>query len=230
MLTLDVERLSEMQLTDAAADQCARFGTVKHIKVLPPAAHRHYAIAAVEMSDEEGSEKLRVALGDSKIGPLILIRLISDDAEPAPLDRDIAEATGARSPVDILLVEDDPADVRMTREALKAAGVSHRLHVVADGMEAISFLFRTRQFDDVPRPDVVLIDLNLPKVNGHEVLIEMRSNNELRDIPVVVLTSSQAERDISLSFDAEADWFVTKPTGLDAYAETMRRIETLILH
>ena len=230
MLTLDVQRLSEMQLIDAAAGQCARFGTVKHIKVLPPAAHRHYAIAAVEMSDEDEAEKLRVALGDSKIGPLILIRLIPEEGEPAGLNRDIAEITGERSPVDILLVEDDPADVRMTREALKAAGVSHRLHVVADGMEAISFLFRTRQFDDVPRPDVVLIDLNLPKVNGHEVLIEMRSNNELRDIPVVVLTSSQAERDISLSFDAEADWFVTKPTGLDAYAETMRRIETLILH
>ncbi len=229
MLTLNVTNLSEGQLTDVAAGHCARFGTVKHIKILPPAAHRHYAIAAVEMSDPVEAEKLRVALGDSKIGPLILIRLVAEHAEDVPeADEAIAAASGPRQPVDILLVEDDPADVRMTREALKVAGVAHRLHVVGDGLEAISFLCRTRQFDDVPRPDVVLIDLNLPKVNGHEVLIEMRSNNELRDIPVVVLTSSQAERDIQRSFEAEADWFVTKPTGLDAYAETMRRIETLI--
>lgn len=229
MLTLDVSKLSEVELTDAAADQCARFGTVKHIKILPPAAHRHYAIAAVEMSDPVEAEKLRVALGDSKIGPLILIRLVPEHGDaPIDLDEQADAPSIAREPVDILLVEDDPADVRMTREALKVAGVAHRLHVVCDGLEAISFLCRTRQFDDVPRPDVVLIDLNLPKVNGHEVLVEMRSNNELRDIPVVVLTSSQAERDIQRSFEAEADWFVTKPTGLDAYAETMRRIETLI--
>lgn len=230
MLVLDVDKLSERQMTDAAAAQCARFGTVKHVKILPPAAHRHYAIAAVEMSDPVEAEKVRVALGDSKIGPLILIRLVpaQQQAMVEPLEEDTALAQAERTPVDILLVEDDPADVRMTREALKAAGVAHRLHVVADGLEAISFLCRTRQFDDVPRPHVVLIDLNLPKVNGHEVLLEMRSNNELRDIPVVVLTSSRAERDIQRSFDAEADWFVTKPTGLDAYAETMRRIETLI--
>ena len=135
-----------------------------------------------------------------------------------------------RAPVDILLVEDDPADVRMTREALRAAGVVHRLHVVADGMQAISYLCQTRQFDDVPRLDVVVIDLNLPKVNGHEVLLEIKSNDELRDIPVVVLTSSQTQRDRNLSYQADADWFVTKPTGLDAYADTMKRIETLITH
>jgi CheY-like chemotaxis protein len=177
---------------------------------------------------------LRVKLGDTKIGPVVIIRLMpeqKDAAEPgAKFDDEMAPTPQFHGPVDILLVEDDPADVRMTREALKVAGVAHRLHVVADGTEAISFLCRTRQFDDVPRPDVVLIDLNLPKTNGHEVLLEIKSNDELRDIPVVVLTSSQAERDRRLSFQADADWFVTKPTGLEAYADTMKRIETLITH
>jgi CheY-like chemotaxis protein len=144
-----------------------------------------------------------------------------DDETPAPIDRE---------PVEILLVEDDPADVRMTREALNVAGFAHRLHVVADGNEAITFLSRMRESDDAPRPDVVLIDLNLPKINGHEVLLEIKSNDDLRDIPVVVLTSSKAPRDMHLSYQADADWFVTKPTGLDAYADTMKRIETLITH
>jgi two-component system, chemotaxis family, response regulator Rcp1 len=234
MLSLDIGKLSESQLSTEAADQCARFGTVKNIKILPPAVHRSYAIAAVEMSSTFEAEKLRVGLGDTKIGHVVMIRLMpaqgdeSDDSEE--FDDAQKRSRGDRAPVDILLVEDDPADVRMTREALNAAGVPHRLHVVADGMEAISFLCRTRQFDDAPRPDVVLIDLNLPKVNGHEVLLEIKSNDSLRDIPVIVLTSSHAQRDIRLSYQAEADWFVTKPTGLDAYAEAMKRIEKLILH
>ncbi len=152
-----------------------------------------------------------------------------NEAEPAAGSGDeAAPAPQFHGPVDILLVEDDPADVRMAREALKMAGVAHRLHVVADGVEAISFLGRARQSDDAPRPAVVLLDLNLPKVNGHEVLLEIKSNDDLRDIPVVVLTSSRAHRDRRLSYQADADWFVTKPTGLAAYADTMKRISKLI--
>jgi CheY-like chemotaxis protein len=234
MLALNVAKLSEVQLSVVAAGQCARYGTVKNIKILPPAAHRNYAIAAVEMSSPVEADRLRVHLGDTKIGPVVIIRLIperKEETEPAAEAGDeTAQNARLHGPVHILLVEDDPADVRMTQEALKVAGVAHRLHVVTDGLEAISFLCRTRQFDDVPRPDVVLIDLNLPKVNGHEVLLEIKSNDELRDIPVVVLTSSQAQRDRQLSYQADADWFVTKPEGLDAYADAMRRIETLITH
>jgi CheY-like chemotaxis protein len=234
MLALNVAKLSDVQLSVAAAGQCARYGTVKSIKILPPAVHRNYAIAAVEMSTAVEADRLRVNLGDTKIGPVVIIRLMSEQQDAAVPDAKIDDETAptprSHGPVDILLVEDDPADVRMTREALKAAGVAHRLHVVGDGLEAISFLCRTRQFDDVPRPDVVLIDLNLPKINGHEVLLEIKSNDELRDIPVVVLTSSQAQRDRRLSYQAYADWFVTKPTGLEAYADAMKRIETLITH
>ena len=231
MLALNVGKLSETQIRIAAAGECAQFGTVKNIRILPPAAHRNYAIAAVEMSNSNEAEHLRVTLGDTKIGPVVLIRLMpaqlyeldlsGDDEAPAPMDRE---------PVEILLVEDDPADVRMTREALNVAGFAHRLHVVADGNEAVTFLSRMRDSDEAPRPDVVLIDLNLPKINGHEVLLEIKSNDDLRDIPVVVLTSSKAPRDMHLSYQADADWFVTKPTGLDAYADTMKRIETLITH
>jgi len=221
-------------LTVAAAGQCARFGTVKNIKILPPAAHRNYAIAAVEMSTAIEADRLRVNLGDIKIGQVVIIRLMPEPGMQTEggdeSDDEAAADLRSRDPVDILLVEDDPADVRMTREALKAAGVAHRLHVVADGMEAISFLCKTRQFDDAPRPDVVLVDLNLPKLNGHEVLLEIKSNDALRDIPVVVFTSSKAHRDVRLSYQADADWFVTKPAGLDAYADAMKRIETLITH
>ncbi|MDB5809901.1 MAG: response regulator receiver protein [Betaproteobacteria bacterium] len=235
MLALDIGNLSESQLSREAAGRCARFGTVKHIKILLPASHRSYAIAAVEMSNTIEAEKLRVGLGDSKIGPVVMIRLVPEqDSRPqdaaSPDEEPLPDVRRAREPVDILLVEDDPADVRMTREALNAAGLPHRLHVVNDGLEAISFLCRTRQFDAAPRPHVVLVDLNLPKVNGHEVLLEIKSNDDLRDIPVIVLTSSHAQRDIRLSYQAEADWFVTKPTGLDAYADTMKRIEKLIFH
>lgn len=232
MLALNVAKFSEVQLSDAAAGQCARYGTVKTIRILPPTFHRNYAIAAVEMSTAVEADRLRVNLGDLKIGPIVIIRLTSEpnnETEPAAGASDeTAPAPQFHGPVDILLVEDDPADVRMTREALKMAGVEHRLHVVADGVEAISFLDRTQQFDEAPRPDVVLLDLNLPKVNGHEVLLEIKSNDDLRDIPVVVLTSSQAHRDRRLSYQADADWFVTKPTGLAAYADTMKRIKKLV--
>jgi CheY-like chemotaxis protein len=234
MLALNVGKLSEHQLSAAAEGQCARFGTVKNIKILPPAVHRNYAIAAVEMSSSVEADRLRVNLGDTKIGPVVIIRLMAESAgdgeDGDQYDYEPPRPRARSGPVDILLVEDDPADVRMTQEALKAAGIDYRLHVVSDGVEAIDYLYRTRRLADVPRPDVVLIDLNLPKANGHEVLLEIKSNDELRDIPVVVLTSSQAHRDRQLSYQADADWFVTKPTGLEAYADTMKRIETLITH
>ena len=92
--------------------------------------------------------------------------------------------------IEILLVEDSPADVRMTQEALKAAAIRHHLHVVEDGSDAIAFLYHEGRYLGVPRPDLVLLDLNIPKVGGHDVLLEIKSNVRLRHIPVVVLTSS----------------------------------------
>jgi two-component system response regulator len=233
MLTLDIGNLSQAQLSDAVIGHCARFGTVNGVKIMAPTAQRKYAIAAVEMSDAVEADRVRVQGGDQKIGSVVIIRLMPPlDSSPAAVhaSREPAATPVPDEPIDILLVEDDPADVRMTREALEAAGVRHRLHVVSDGLEAISFLSRTRQFDDAPEPHVVLVDLNLPKINGHEVLLEIKSSDHLRHIPVVVLTSSKAQRDVSLSYQADADWFLTKPTGLDAYAEAMRKVEALVTH
>ena len=130
-------------------------------------------------------------------------------------------------PLDILLVEDNPADVRMTREALEAAGVRHHLHVVEDGVDAISYLCQTIQYEDAPKPDVVLLDLNIPRLNGHEVLSEMRRRDSLKNIPVVVLTCSDAEQDMLKTFGMEAERYVTKPAGLQAFVWEMKKIEAL---
>lgn len=130
-------------------------------------------------------------------------------------------------PVEILLVEDNPADVRMTREALKVAGVLHHLHVVEDGLDAIAFLYQGRQYGGVPLPDLILLDLNIPRVNGHEVLLEIKTNDRLKHIPVVVLTSSKAGRDVRKSYQRSADYVVIKPAGLDAFVQVIKSIKTV---
>jgi len=136
------------------------------------------------------------------------------------------KATSAKA-FEILLVEDNPADVRMTQEALQAAGVPHNLHVVEDGMDAIAYLYQERQYGDMPLPNLVLLDLNIPMVNGHEVLLEIKTNDRLKHIPVVVLTSSRAVRDIRRSSERNADYFVTKPAGLDAFVREFKLIIAL---
>lgn len=133
-------------------------------------------------------------------------------------------------PIEILLIEDNPADVRMTQEALKAARVLHHLHVVEDGSDAIAFLYHEGRFIGSPRPDLVLLDLNIPKVGGHEVLLEIKSNDRLKHIPVVVLTNSRTDGDISKCYRWNADYFVTKPVGLDAFAAEIKIFEALALH
>lgn len=130
-----------------------------------------------------------------------------------------------RVPIEVLLVEDNPADVRLTIEALKDAKVSNRLHVVDDGVAAMDFLRRVGRYADVPRPDLVLLDLNLPKRDGREVLNEIKTDEELLHIPVVVLTTSQAEQDILSSYRLQANAYVTKPVDLDQFLKVVRTIE-----
>ncbi|HEU6435971.1 MAG TPA: response regulator [Nitratidesulfovibrio sp.] len=127
--------------------------------------------------------------------------------------------------IDILLVEDDPGDVRLTREALKGNRVSNRLFVVEDGEEAMSFLRREGEYADAPRPDLVLLDLNLPRKNGREVLEEIKSTPDLRSIPVVVLTTSRQERDILNAYDLNANCYITKPVGWEQFLEVVGQIE-----
>jgi CheY-like chemotaxis protein len=133
--------------------------------------------------------------------------------------------TPSSSPIDVLLVEDNPGDVRLTREALKEGKVCNNLSVVADGVEAMAYLRRQGRYADASRPDVILLDLNLPKKDGREVLEEVKSDPALRSIPVVVLTSSEAERDIARAYALHANCYITKPVDLDQFITVVKSIE-----
>ena len=130
-----------------------------------------------------------------------------------------------KADIEILLVEDNPADVRLTREALKEAKVRNQLHVVEDGVAAMKFLKREGDFADAPRPDLILLDLNLPKKDGREVLEEIKQDDSLKRIPVVILTTSQAEEDIVKTYNLHANCYVTKPVDLDQFITIVRSIE-----
>jgi two-component system, chemotaxis family, response regulator Rcp1 len=132
---------------------------------------------------------------------------------------------GPGSPIEILLVEDNPGDVELTRSALQRAKVRNALHVVEDGEEAMAFLRREGEYANSPRPDVILLDLNLPRMDGREVLAEVKSDPELMDIPVVVLTTSSAEQDIVRSYKLHANCYITKPVDLDQFIEVVRSIQ-----
>jgi chemotaxis family two-component system response regulator Rcp1 len=128
-------------------------------------------------------------------------------------------------PLSVLLVEDDPGDVMIAREALAAGRLSTDLHVVTDGVEAMSYLRRLDGYADATRPDLILLDLNLPRKSGHEVLAEVKQDPELRRIPVVVLTTSQAQDDVAKSYDLHASVHVSKPADFDQFTEVVRQID-----
>jgi CheY-like chemotaxis protein len=127
--------------------------------------------------------------------------------------------------VDVLLVEDDPGDVVLVREAFEYNKVHNSLHVVSDGVEALDFLYRRNGNEGVPRPDLVLLDLNLPRKDGREVLQEVKADPDLRTIPIVVLTTSEAEEDILRSYHLHANAYVTKPVDFDRFIEVVRLID-----
>lgn len=133
------------------------------------------------------------------------------------------EASG--KPIGILLVEDSPGDVRLTQEVLKEAKVLNQLHVVGDGAEAMTFLRREGKYTNFPRPDLILLDLNLPKKDGREVLGEIKSDENLRRIPVVILTVSKSEEDVFKSYDLHANCYITKPVDLDQFLKVVKSIE-----
>ncbi|NVJ00796.1 response regulator [Myxococcus sp. AM009] len=133
------------------------------------------------------------------------------------------DATG--SPIEILLVEDNPGDVRLTIEAFKEGKVSNRLSVARDGVEALSFLRRQGAYADAARPDLILLDLNLPRKDGREVLAEIKVDPALRRIPVVVLTTSKAEEDILRTYDLHANCYIAKPVDLEQFISVVRSID-----
>jgi CheY-like chemotaxis protein len=127
--------------------------------------------------------------------------------------------------IEVLLVEDDPGDVLMTREAFEDYKVTNQLHVVQDGAEAMAFLRQEGEYAGVPRPDLVLLDLNLPRMDGREVLQAIKSDPELASIPVVVLTTSEAEEDVLRSYSLHANAYVTKPVDFERFIDVVRRID-----
>ena len=129
------------------------------------------------------------------------------------------------SVVDVLLVEDDPGDVVLIKEAFEYNKVHNALHVVSDGVQALDFLYRRGGHENAPRPDLVLLDLNLPRKDGREVLEEVKADPDLRTIPIVVLTTSEAEEDIVRSYDLHANAYVTKPVDFDRFIEVVRLID-----
>ena len=129
------------------------------------------------------------------------------------------------SVVDVLLVEDDPGDVVLIKEAFEYNKVHNALHTVSDGVEALDFLYRRNGHEGAPRPDLVLLDLNLPRKDGREVLEEVKADSDLRTIPIVVLTTSEAEEDILRSYDLHANAYVTKPVDFDRFVEVARLID-----
>ena len=133
------------------------------------------------------------------------------------------------SVVDVLLVEDDPGDVVLIKEAFEFNKVHNALHVVSDGVEALDFLYRRNGHEGAPRPDLVLLDLNLPRKDGREVLEEVKADSDLRTIPIVVLTTSEAEEDILRSYDLHANAYVTRPVDFDRFIEVVRMIDNFFV-
>ena len=129
------------------------------------------------------------------------------------------------TPIEILLVEDNPGDVRLTQEVLKDGRIKNTLRVVGDGVEALEFLHREGLHADAKTPDLILLDLNLPRMSGREVLAEIKSDPDLHRIPIVVLTTSAAETDILTSYDLHANCYITKPVDLDQFVKVVRSIE-----
>jgi two-component system, chemotaxis family, response regulator Rcp1 len=132
---------------------------------------------------------------------------------------------GSIAPIVVLLVEDNPGDVRLTREALSDAKVHNNMHVATDGVQALAFLRKQGPYAHAPRPDLVLLDLNLPKKDGREVLAEIKTDPNLRRIPVVVLTTSESEQDILKAYHLHANCYVTKPVDLEQFIRVVKAID-----
>ncbi len=128
-------------------------------------------------------------------------------------------------PAEILLVEDNAGDVRLTKEAFKENKLLNKLHVVRDGIEALAFLHREGKYADASHPDLILLDLNMPRKDGREVLAEIKADKDLRRIPVVVLTVSEAEEDILRSYNLNANCYITKPVDLDQFVRVVKSVQ-----
>ena len=181
-----------------------------HGPVVPGLRGRHVALAGEELGHVRGL--------DSR--PRSRPR-----RSQASVSEKVAMSVQAVRPIEILLVEDDAGDVIITREALEEGDVFNRLNVVGDGVEAMDYLRRTGRYDDAVRPDLVLLDLNLPKRDGRAVLAEVKADPDLRRIPIIVLTTSDREDDVLSSYDLHANAYVTKPLEFDRFVDVVRQVD-----
>ncbi len=133
--------------------------------------------------------------------------------------------TASAHPIEILLVEDNPGDVRLMRETFREGKIENRISVVEDGVEALAFLHREGKYSSAPRPDLILLDLNLPQKNGHEVLAEIKQDADLKRIPVCVITSSAAEKDIVEAYNNYVNCYLTKPVDLEQFIGVVRSVK-----
>ena len=131
--------------------------------------------------------------------------------------------------IDILLIEDNSGDARLAKEALKESKVKNQLYIITDGMAATDFLFKRNDYKDAPRPDLIILDLNLPKKDGREVLAEIKADEDLKRIPVIILTTSKAEEDILKTYNLHANCYITKPLNFDKFIEVVKSIENFWL-
>ena len=132
-------------------------------------------------------------------------------------------------PIHILIVEDNPGDARLAVEALTEGKITNNISIVQDGVEAVSFLRRENEHTDAPRPDLILLDLNLPKMNGKDVLAIIKNDSELKRIPVIILTTSDADQDISATYELQANCYITKPVGFDKFIDVIQSVENFWL-
>lgn len=132
-------------------------------------------------------------------------------------------------PINILIVEDNPGDARLAVEALTEGKITNNISIVQDGVEAISFLRREKGYSDTPRPDLILLDLNLPKMNGKDVLAIIKNDSKLKRIPVIILTTSDADQDISATYKLQANCYITKPVGFDQFIKVVQSVENFWL-
>lgn len=137
----------------------------------------------------------------------------------------MSSTTNATRSIEILMIEDNPGDIRLTQEAMKEAKMGNRLSVVGDGVEALEFLRRQGRFADSPRPDLILLDLNLPRKDGREVLAELKADPDLKRIPVVVLTTSRAEQDVERAYSLHANCYITKPVDFGQFMRVVQQID-----
>jgi CheY-like chemotaxis protein len=140
------------------------------------------------------------------------------------------EVQNPPTPVEILLVDDNPGDIELTKVALRDAKIVNAIHVARDGAEALAFLRCEGKFGDAPKPDLMLLDLRMPKVDGFQVLAEMRADEKLRRIPVVVMSSSNAEKDLARAYDAQISAYLVKPSTYDEYFNAIRAVKELWFH